>query len=233
MTSQESEVVKASVDFLRVCVESTPLRRFVDLLDVDSGPLASCLVEGFESFRPDAARNRVETADIEKMFEQLHFAPCAQAIYFYRVSRAMFLRGLPRVPDVLAAVSRQLTGVEIYYSANIGPGLRVIHGIGTVIGAMSAIGSNFTLYQGVTIGDKLGADTGTDKRPVIGDKVIASAGCTILGPVRIGSETIIGANAMVIHSVPERCIAVGVPAKVKAEGLTDEQFDLYWKALKD
>lgn len=224
--------VKASCDFLRTCIESTPLARFSALLDQNDGLLSECLLAGLKAFEPDAVRYRFNADSPEDLFEQLLFAPNAQAVYFYRVSRAMYLGELSRLPDVLAAVGRQLTGLEIYYSADIGPGFKVIHGAGTVIGAMSRVGRNFTVYQGVTVGDKLGKDSGIDKRPVLGDDIIVSAGATILGPVTIGSMTLIGANAMVIHSLPERCIAVGVPARAKVEGLTDEDFDVYRQALK-
>jgi len=232
MNWHDPEAVKSSVDFLRSCVEATPLRRYVDLLDAEDSALARSLQDGLRSFEADAARYRLQPESVEGLFENLLLAPNAQAVYFYRISRSMFLNKLARVPDVLAAVGRQLTGLEIYYSADIGPGFKVIHGAGTVIGAMSKIGSNFTVYQGVTVGDKLGRDTGIDKRPVIEDDVIASAGSTIIGPVRIGSMTLIGANARVIDSMPGRCIAAGVPARVKAKDLSDEAFDEYRKALK-
>jgi serine O-acetyltransferase len=92
--------------------------------------------------------------------EQLRFHLNLQATYFYRVSHALWQRGIQWVPDVIGTVSKQITGLEIYYSAKIGPGLKIIHGVGAVIGAMCTVGSQFTIYQGATFGDKLGRDTG-------------------------------------------------------------------------
>ena len=89
------------------------------------------------------------------------------------------MRGIAEVPDAVSVLSRWMTGVEIYYSAEIGPGLKIIHGLGTVIGAGCRVGSHFTIYQGVTLGDKLAPETGPGARPVIGDHVIASVGCSV------------------------------------------------------
>jgi len=106
----------------------------------------------------------------------------------------------------------------------------VIHGVGTVIGSMCRVGSHFTAYQNVTIGDKLGRDTG--KRPEVGDYVIATAGAQILGSVTVGSRSVIGANAVVLRSLPERCVAAGVPARVVVADLSDEAFGEFWASIK-
>jgi len=231
---REGEIIGASREFLTESVASTPMRRYTGLFEPDASATAAaldeCIVEGFEAFRSDAWRWKWSTESPSTVFDRLRLAPNLEVPYFYRVSHALFSRRMELVPDVLAAVSRFLTGVEIYYSARIGPGLKVIHGLGTVIGARCVIGSCFTVYQGVTIGDKLGRDTG--ERPVIGDHVIASAGSQILGPVRIGSHTIVGANAVVLESLPERCIAGGVPAGVKRRDLSEAEFEEYWRAVE-
>jgi serine O-acetyltransferase len=220
------------VAFIRSCIEATPLNvesaRFGR--DCASPEIQAALAEGFEAFQSDLERFRLRFENPSLLFDHLRLAPNLQATYFYRVSHALWLRKITRVPDVLAAVAKQLSGLEIYYSANIGPGLKVIHGVGTVIGAMCTVGSHFTVYQNVTIGDKLGRDTG--KRPKLGDYVIATVGAKILGPITVGSRSVIGANAVVLESLPDRCVAAGVPARVVIADLSDEAFGEYWTSLK-
>jgi serine O-acetyltransferase len=209
------------------------LRRHAGLFapdQIDSSELADALTAAHADFLADLGRWGMNLDDPGKVFEQLTLAPNLQATFFYRVCRALCLAGVAFLPDVIAVVSRQLTAMEIYYSANIGPGLKIIHGAGTVIGAQCKIGSHFTVYQNVTVGDKLGRQTGA--RPELGDRIIASTGAQVLGPVHVGSETIIGANAVVLDSLPKRCIAAGIPAKVKVADLSDEQFAEFWSSIK-
>ena len=231
----QPQSVEQSLAFLRNCLQSTPLRHYTELFSEDrvmaNEAVTASMVEGLEQFQSDLARVRWEIEDPQVLFEKMLMAPTVQAVYFYRISHAMFRRDVSELPNVIATLSRLMTSMEIYYSATIGPGLKVIHGIGTIIGAHSRIGSHFTIYQNVTIGDKLGRDTGVEKRPVIGDYVIASTGAQIVGPVKIGSRSIIGANAVVLRSIPPRCIAAGVPAEVKVADMSDESFAEYWDAL--
>ena len=222
-----------SLAFLHESVSSTPLRRHAELFTperIGSSGLADALQAAHANFLTDLGRWGMTLADPRKVFEQLALAPNLQATFFYRTCRALFLAGVAFLPDVIAVTSRQLTAMEIYYSADIGPGLKIIHGAGTVIGAQCKIGSHFTVYHNVTVGDKLGRQTGV--RPELGDRIIASTGAQVLGPVQVGSETIIGANAVVLDSLPNRCIAAGIPAKVKVADLSDEQFAEFWSSIK-
>jgi serine acetyltransferase len=226
--------IAESAEFLRSALSSSPLGRYAGLFESDrvasDRSLEDCLLRSLEDFTADLARWQLQLDDPKDLFERLLLAPQLEATYFYRVSRACFLRGVERAPLVIAALSRLLTGTEIYFSAEIGPGLKLIHGLGSVIGTGCRIGRSFTVYQGVTIGDKLGKETG--KQPVIGDRVIASAGAQVLGPVTVGSETVIGANSVVLESVPGRCIVAGAPARVKVANLSDEAFGEFWAAIK-
>ncbi len=226
----------AALGFLQSCIQASPQRGFVHLFDrkkIEADSLfKDCLKESLTAFGPDLERWKLRFEAPEELFERLLLRPSLQATYFYRLSHALFLRGVELIPDVIATLARWMTGVEIYYSADIGPGLKVIHGLGTVIGARSRIGSHFTLYQGVTVGDKLGKDTGLDQRPEIGDYVIACAGSAIVGPVRIGDKTIIGLNSVVLDSLPSRCIAAGSPAEVKVENLSDGSFHDFWTSIQ-
>jgi serine O-acetyltransferase len=230
--SSERPAIDASVAFIRSCVEATPLHGESARFEADfaSPDVRAALAEGFDAFQSDLDRWSLRFGNPSLLFEHLRLAANLQATYFYRVNHALWLRKVARMPDVIAAVAKQLTGVEIYYSADIGPGLKLIHGVGTVIGAMCTVGSHFTVYQNVTIGDKLGRDTG--KRPKVGDYVIATVGAQILGPVTVGSRSVIGANAVVLDSLPDRCVAAGVPARVVIADLSDEAFGEYWASIK-
>jgi len=224
-----------ALDFLRSCLSSTPLEKFAGAFDSKSlenrRDLRQSIADSLEQFRPDLDRWSLAFEPAEPFFDRLLLAPNLQATYFYRFARALHLNGVEMLPNVVSTMCRLLTGMEIYYSAEIGPGLKVIHGSGSLVGAGCKIGSHFTIYQNVTIGDRLGRETGTGKRPVLGDHVIVAAGAQILGPVKIGSRSIIGANSLVIHSVPEGCISAGIPAKVISV-LTDEDEHAYRNAIK-
>lgn len=131
-----------------------------------------------------------------------------QGILLYRLARNYFLENNINAADKCASLGRFLSGFEIYYSAEIGKGLKINHGLGLVVGARTKIGDNALLHQGVTFGDK---DAG---RPVVGDDVTVYAGAKILGNVTIGNNSIIAANCVCFIDVPQNKTAVGVPAKI-------------------
>jgi serine O-acetyltransferase len=107
-----------------------------------------------------------------------------------------------------------LFGLEIGMQCEIGKGLFFPHTSGIVIGALS-IGENATIYQGVTIGAReLDFSYLPTSRPVIGSGVTISTGAVILGEIRIGNRVRIGANSVVLNSIPDDVLAVGVPARV-------------------
>lgn len=224
--------VRAALGFARTCLASSHLHAHAGRFDPDGAgaPLREAVARALERFRSDQRRYRLQFEAPEALFAHLELAHHLQASFFYRVYRELFLAGIEELPDLLFAVSRQMTAIEIYYSADIGPGLKLIHGAGTVIGARSRIGADFTVYQNVTIGDKLGRDTGP--RPVLGDRVIASAGAQVLGGVEVGSQVVIGANAVVLDSLPDRCVAAGIPARVCVADLDDARFGEFWDSLK-
>jgi serine O-acetyltransferase len=140
--------------------------------------------------------------------------PGVHAIWFYRLTHALWEAGFPVVPRVISHLARFLTGIEIHPGAKLGPGLFIDHGMGVVIGETAEVGNNVTLYQGVT----LGAQTlHTGKRhPTLGDNVVVGAGAKVLGPVTVGEECVIGAGAVVLNDVPSHATVVGVPGHVVA-----------------
>lgn len=105
-------------------------------------------------------------------------------------------------------------GIEIAVRCPIGPGLFFPHTQGTVVGA-SRIGANATIYQGVTIGAKeLDGGYNDDRRPAIGDDVLIGSGAKVLGPIEIGNGVRIGANAVVVDTLPPGVLAVGAVARI-------------------
>lgn len=232
----DKTIVEAALEFVESSLLASPQRGFAHLFKRDNLEAKPELKESFTKsvaeFANDLGRWNWRFENPRELFEQLVLAPNLVTVYFYRLSHALFVREIKLYPDVIAALAKWMTGVEIYYSAKIGPGLKVVHGLGTVIGAQSRIGSHFSVYQGVTIGDKIAKQTGLDQRPEIGNYVIVCAGAVILGPIRIGDKTIIGANSVVLNSLPDRCIAVGSPAEIKQENISDEEFQAMWTAIK-
>jgi cysteinyl-tRNA synthetase len=138
--------------------------------------------------------------------------PGFHAIFTHRINHILWNKNIPVLPRLLSHIVRFLTGIEIHPGAKIGGGFFIDHGSGVVIGETSEIGENVTLYQGVTLGG-----TGKEKgkrHPTLGNNVVVGAGTKILGPIIIGDNVKIGANSVVLHSVPKNSIVVGVPGKV-------------------
>lgn len=138
--------------------------------------------------------------------------PGFHAIFMHRVNHLLWKLNIPAIPRFLSHIVRLLTGIEIHPGARIGKGFFIDHGSGVVVGETAEIGENVTLYQGVTLGG-----TGKEKgkrHPTLGNNVVVGAGAKILGPITIGENVRIGANSVVLHSVPDNSIIVGVPGRV-------------------
>lgn len=135
------------------------------------------------------------------------------AILVYRIFRWFHERGIPTQPIrfFVERIIEVLTGISVPAQASIGKGLRIHHFGGIFIHSDVVIGDECTIYQGVTLGD-LGGSGGV---PCVGDRVIMGAGAKLIGPIHIGDDCHIGANAVVRTSVPSHCLAVGVPAVIK------------------
>ena len=129
-------------------------------------------------------------------------------ILLYRLARIYFINNLINEANKFSLLGRLLSGFEIYYSSEIGKGLKINHGLGTVIGARVKIGENALIHQGVTFGDKNGG------RPILKENVCVYAGAKIIGNIIIGSNVIIGANCVCMINVPENGRIVGIPGKI-------------------
>lgn len=160
------------------------------------------------------------------------------AIIAYRFNHYLWEKGWKLTARVLSQIARFLTGVEIHPGARIGNSFFIDHGMGVVIGETSEVGDNVTLYHGVTLGGatvftKNGKIT-TKRHPTLGNDVIVGAGAQILGPIKIGDNCKIGANAVVLKDVEANQTVVGVPAhKVEQKRQKAFQFMAYGVCAND
>ncbi len=139
--------------------------------------------------------------------------PGLHALWFHRLAHWLWLREFYLLGRFTSHVGRFCTGIEIHPGAQIGPGLVIDHGMSTVIGETAEIGANVLLYHNVTLG---GVDLIKGKRhPTVEDHVVIGAGAQILGPIRIGARSRIGANAVVVKDVPSDSVVVGVPGRAR------------------
>ncbi|MDD3375658.1 MAG: serine O-acetyltransferase [Candidatus Omnitrophica bacterium] len=134
------------------------------------------------------------------------------AIVFYRIAHMFLRQNIPFLPRFISQMAKFLTGIEIHPGAKIGKGLFIDHGTGVVVGETTIIGRNVTLFQGVTLGGT-GKEIGK-RHPTLGDNIVVGAGAKILGNIKIGSNSYIGANAVVLKEVPPNTTVVGVPGRV-------------------
>ncbi|MBF6569936.1 MAG: serine O-acetyltransferase [Candidatus Binataceae bacterium] len=138
--------------------------------------------------------------------------PGLHAIWQHRLAHWMWNHDLKLAGRLLSEFNRFLTGIEIHPGATLGRRFFIDHGMGVVIGETTEIGDDVLIYQGVTLG---GTSHKKEKRhPTIEDHVMISAGATVIGPVRIGRGSRIGAGAVVISSAPPYSTIVGIPGKV-------------------
>lgn len=138
--------------------------------------------------------------------------PGVHAIWGHRLTRWLWRHRMRLLARLLAEIARVLTGVEIHPGATLGPGVFIDHATGVVIGETAEVGADVTIYHGVTLG---GTSLETGKRhPTVGARVIIGAGAKILGPISIGADSHIGANAVVVKPVPPGSVVVGVPGQI-------------------
>ena len=159
--------------------------------------------------------------------------PGAKAVFFHKIANFFAIAKFHLVARIISQFSRFLTGIEIHPKANIGKNLFIDHGMGVVIGETSEIGDNVTIYHMATLGGISPSVNSNEQRnikrhPTLKDNVVVGSGAQILGPVTIGKNAKIGANAVVTKDVPENAVMVGIPAKnvVETSG-SDENFKPY------
>ena len=144
--------------------------------------------------------------------------PGVKAVFFHRIANFFSVAKFDLIARMISQFSRFLTGIEIHPKANIGKNLFIDHGMGVVIGETSEIGNNVTIYHNVTLGGispSIDSDNQRNlkRHPTLQDDVVVGSGAQVLGPIIIGKNSKIGANAVVTKDVPENAIMVGIPAR--------------------
>jgi len=156
--------------------------------------------------------------------------PGVKAVFMHRIANFFAIAKFDLVARIISQFSRFMTGIEIHPKAKIGKNLFIDHGMGVVIGETSDIGDNVTIYHMATLGG-ISPSINSDKQreikrhPTLQDNVVVGSGAQVLGPITVGKNAKIGANAVVTKDVPENGVMVGIPAK--NVGTASEEFKPY------
>ena len=156
--------------------------------------------------------------------------PGVKAVFMHKIANFFAIAKFDLIARIISQFSRFMTGIEIHPKARIGKNLFIDHGMGVVIGETSDIGDNVTIYHMVTLGGISPSINSNDQRevkrhPTLQDNVVVGSGAQVLGPITVGKNAKIGANAVVTKDVPENGVMVGIPAK--NVGTTTEEFKPY------
>jgi len=169
----------------------------------------------FRALREDVQTVFARDPAARSLLEVLFCYPGLHALRFHRVAHFLWQHRLRFTARLLSHVSRFLTGIEIHPGARIGRRFFLDHGMGVVIGETAEIGDDVLIYQGVVLGG-----TSLEKRkrhPTIGNNVVIGAASILLGPITVGDGARVGANSVVVKSVPPGATAVGVPGRIVEE----------------
>ncbi|WP_290512393.1 serine O-acetyltransferase EpsC [Aeromicrobium sp.] len=179
----------------------------------------------FSRIREDIANARRRDPAARSSFEIWLTYSGLHAVWGFRLAHWLWMHELKTAGRAVSQLARFLTGVEIHPGATIGRRFFIDHGMGVVIGETTVIGDDVLMYHAVTLG---GTSALHEKRhPTLGDDIVVGAGATVLGNVRIGSHSVIGANSVVVADAPEGSVLVGSPAvpRPRAPAATDSYSD--------
>jgi len=165
--------------------------------------------------RVDLAATLERDPACHRAIEPLLFFKGYQAIQTHRFAHAMHLAGRRDFALYLQSRASMVFQVDINPAVPMGQGIMLDHGTGLVIGETAVVGDNVSLLQGVTLGGTGKADQ--DRHPKIGNGVLIGAGAKVLGNIKVGDCSRIGAGSVVLKEVPPRMTVAGVPAKVIGE----------------
>jgi len=157
--------------------------------------------------------------------------PGFHALLLHRIAHKLWVWKIPVIPRLISTISRFFTGIDIHPGATIGRRFFIDHGMGVVIGETTEIGDDCLLYQGVTLG---GTSSKAEKRhPTLGRGVVVGAGAKVLGNIKIGNYSKIGAGSVVVNDVPEHATVVGIPGKVVMQKFFDDNGVLMHNRIPD
>lgn len=186
--------------------------------DVDAGLIGQTFLQVLhdrpelgQAFRADLAAVRDRDPACRRYIEPLLYFKGFHALVTHRFAHELLKQGRRDFALYLQSQSSRIFAVDINPAARIGIGIMLDHGTGIVIGETASIGDNCSLLQGVTLGGT-GKEVG-DRHPKIGDYVLISAGAKVLGNIKVGDCSRVGAGSVVLKEVPPRTTVAGVPAK--------------------
>ena len=166
----------------------------------------------FNDLRETIAAYQARDPAARSWLEILLLYPGIKAVRSHRLAHWCYRHNLKFLARAISQRSRRRTGIEIHPGATIGRRLVIDHGMGIVIGETAEIGDDCLIYHGVTLGGT-GKDVGK-RHPTIGNNVLIGTGAKVLGPIKVGDNSRIAANSVVLKEIPEDSTAVGIPARV-------------------
>ena len=166
--------------------------------------------------------------------------PGIKALFFHKIANFFCIAKFNLLAKMISQLSRFFTGIEIHPKAKIGKNFFIDHGMGVVIGETSEIGDNVTIYHAVTLGGISPSINSDEQRyvkrhPTLKNNAVIGSGAQVLGPVIVGENAKIGANAVVTKDVPANAVMVGIPAKNVNKGISkaDTSFKPYGVEVDD
>ena len=166
----------------------------------------------FRDLKETIAAYQARDPAARSWMEILLLYPGIKAVRSHRLAHWCYRHDLKFLARFISQRSRRRTGIEIHPGAVIGRRLVIDHGMGIVIGETAEIGDDCLIYHGVTLGGT-GKDVGK-RHPTIGNNVLIGTGAKVLGPIKVGDNSRIAANSVVLKEIPEDSTAVGIPARV-------------------
>ncbi len=165
----------------------------------------------FERIKEDIQMVYARDPAAKSTVEIFFLYPGLHAIWYHRLANWFWTRNHLFTGRFFSALSRLLTGIEIHPGATIGKRVFIDHGMGVVIGETAEVGDDVLLYQGVVLG---GTSLEKKKRhPTIGSGVVIGSGAKIMGDIKIGDCSKVGAGSVVLKSVPNGATVVGIPGR--------------------
>lgn len=169
----------------------------------------------FERIKEDLEMVRMRDPAARNNLEIIFCYPGLHALWFHRLANWFWKHNRLFWGRFISAINRLLTGIEIHPGATIGRRVFIDHGMGVVIGETAEVGDDVLIYQGVVLGGT--SLEKTKRHPTIGNGVVIGSGAKIIGNIKIGDASKIGAGSVVLKPVPAGSTCVGIPGRVVQE----------------
>lgn len=174
----------------------------------------------FKELYEDAKNIKEKDPACRNVLEAIILYPGFHILVFHRIAHFFYKHKFLFMARLVSQIGRFFTGIEIHPGAKIGRRLFIDHGMGIVIGETATVGNDCIIYHNATLGG-----TGKDKykrHPDLENNVMVGSGAKVLGPIKIGNNVKIGANAVILKNVPDNVTVVGVPGVEKKLGNWDQ-----------